>query len=101
MSKKSRDKGRRGELELASLLEGERSSQTGLASPDIIAGSRFKRSKFEVKRRKQSFSLLYSALEQAREYGSELVAVRDDRKEWLIVMPLSLWMKENDQSQSD
>ncbi len=95
MAKKSRTKGRAGELELAKLLEGERTSQTGLASPDVTAGWRFNDAQFEVKRRAKSFTTLYQAMAQARELGNHLVAVRDDRQEWLVVMPLDDWMWEN------
>ncbi len=96
MSKKSRTKGRRGELELAQLLEGERTSQTGLPSPDVTAGPRYGNEKIEVKRRAKSFTTLYSALEQASQFGGSMVALRDDRREWLVVMPLERWMQENE-----
>jgi Holliday junction resolvase len=91
MAKKSRTKGRGGELELAKILNGERTSQTGLASPDVTAGPEYDYAKFEVKRRKQTFTTLYDALAQAQAQGGHLVAVRDDRQPWLIVMPLDNW----------
>ena len=87
MSKKSRTKGRNGELEFAKLVHGKRTSQTGLASPDVTAGPEYKHTEFEVKRRNKSFTTLYDAMDQAYELGNHHVAVRDDRREWLIVVP--------------
>ena len=97
MSKKSRTKGAEGERELARILEGERTSMIGKASPDVTAGPKYGSVQFEVKRRAKSFTTLYLAMEQAYELGNHLVAVRDDRQEWLVVMPLSEWMGEREQ----
>jgi Holliday junction resolvase len=96
MAKKSRTKGYRGERELAEKLEGKRTSRIGEASPDVTAGARYGTAMFEVKRRKKSFTTLYDAMQQAYDLGNHLVAVRDDRREWLVVMPLDEWKREHE-----
>jgi hypothetical protein len=80
MSKKSRRKGSSGELEFAKLIGGKKTSRTGESSPDVTGpdGTRY-----EVKRRSKSFTTLYNAMEQA---ADDIVALRDDRKPWLITM---------------
>lgn len=85
----SRAKGRAGEIEAAKVLGGERTSQTGLPGPDII--DRDGRP-YEVKRRAKEFKLLYEALAQTQ--GVERLMIRDDRKGWLVVLPVDVYKQD-------
>jgi hypothetical protein len=89
VSKSSRDKGRRGELEALELLndhgiEGDldygQSAHGGCDISTDLGG-------FEVKRRAYQFALLYQALEQD---GCVGVLHRDDRHGWLLTVPAAL-----------
>ncbi len=90
----SRDKGVRGELELAEFLrdrgvEARRGQQHagGTDSPDVKIETGFVH--FECKRT-EKFSL-YDALDQARRDGGTklpVVAHRRNRKEWVAIVPL-------------
>jgi len=82
--KAPRRKGNAGEREIAKLLGGQRIPLSG------AAGGRFTGDVVvpvlgvgEVKRRKNGFKQLYAWLD-----GNDFVAVRADRQEWLIVLPV-------------
>ena len=80
MGKSSRDKGARGERELASLLPGAlKVSGMYRPGPDIIWLDR----EVEVKRRREGFKFDYRNLENA-----QLLFKRADRADWLVTMRL-------------
>lgn len=82
--KAPRRKGNRGEREVAALLGGHRVPLSGSAggeySGDVIVPPL---GIGEVKRRKDGFRQLYGWLE-----GRDFLALRADRREWLVVVPL-------------
>lgn len=90
--RKSRSKGQRREREFTKLIQGERIPLSG------AAGGRFGNDveglglKFEVKARKDSFKTLYRWLEDEREKPDAL-ALKADRKDWLVVMKLSKFIE--------
>jgi len=83
MGKASRDKGGRGEREFAALIGGERVPLSGAAGGSYTGDVKGLGRKWEVKRRADGFKQLYKWLD-----GADALAVRADRKEWLVVMPL-------------
>jgi Holliday junction resolvase len=90
--RKSRDKGQRREREFAKLIQGERIPLSG------AAGGRFGNDveglglKFEVKAKKDGFKTLYKWLEDEREKPDAL-ALKADRKDWLVVMKLDKFIE--------
>ncbi|MHB1701890.1 MAG: hypothetical protein ACYCSN_17520 [Acidobacteriaceae bacterium] len=86
MGKSQRDKGLRAERELAKLLGGERVPLSGAAggsfSGDVVAGGL----RFECKVSASGFKQLYEWLGD-----NDALAVKADRKPWLIVMTLEKW----------
>ena len=83
-----RRKGRRGENEFARMVDGHRISSAGESGPDV---EDWQGNRWEVKRVKSRYKILYDNLTQSP--NIERLAVRDDREEWLVVMPLSLYLK--------
>ncbi len=80
MGKKSREKGRRGELELSHILDdATKISRAGYVGPDLTWRDR----DIEVKRRKDDFKRDYQWLENA-----QILFKRADRKPWLVTMTL-------------
>jgi len=88
MAKSQRDKGLRAERELAKLLDGERVPLSGAAggsyTGDVIAHGL----RFEAKVRADGFKQLYEWLGT-----NDALAVKADRKPWLIVMTLDKWQE--------
>lgn len=84
MSAASVRKGARREHELARLLGGQRVPLSGAAggafSGDVLHPTL---GRLEVKARKDGFTSLYRWLE-----GADWLALRADRKPWLVVLPL-------------
>lgn len=85
MGRSSKTKGTRAEREVAKLLNGKRVPLSGAAGGefagdviDPILG------RGEVKRRRDGFKQLYTWLE-----GKDYLALRADRREWLIVLRLN------------
>lgn len=82
--KAPRRKGNAGEREIAKLLGGERIPLSGAAggsfTGDIVVPGL---GTGEVKRRRDGFRQLYKWLE-----GNDFLAIRADRQEWLIVIPV-------------
>ena len=89
--RKSRRKGQRREREFAKLIEGRRiplsGSQEGFENDVEGLGL-----KWEVKARKDGFKTLYKWIEDERERPDAL-AIRADRKPWLVVMTLDRFLK--------
>lgn len=88
MGRSERDKGARAERELAKLIGGARVPLSGAAggrfSGDVVdAGGR----RWEVKIRRNGFKQLYAWLEKA-----DVLAVRADRKPWLVVMMMDQYL---------
>lgn len=82
--KAPRRKGDNAERELARLLGGQRVPLSGAAGGDyagdvVVPGL----GRGEVKRRRDGFKQLYAWLE-----GRDFLALRADRREWLIVLPV-------------
>lgn len=86
---RARRKGRNGELEAARVTGGRRTSQTGIASPDIIDQEG---RGMEVKRRTKEFRKLYEYLDQTE--GVDRLICRDDRMPWLVIMTLDTYKEE-------
>jgi hypothetical protein len=82
-----RRKGRRGELEFAKLMGGDRISKPGESGPDV---EDWQGNFWEVKRVKTRYKILYDALAQSE--GVERLAVRNDREDWLAVIPIALYL---------
>jgi len=84
-----RRKGSSGEREVAKLLGGSRVPLSGSArgpfSGDVLVPNL---GRGEVKRRKDGFRQLYSWLS-----GKDFVALRADRREWLVVLRLKTLKK--------
>lgn len=83
MGRSQRDKGARAEREFAKLIGGERVPLSGAAGGsyrgDVIGlGLRW-----ECKVRGDGFKQLYNWIE-----GKDALAIRADRKEWLVILPL-------------
>lgn len=78
IGRRNRDKGREGENEFAAIIGGERTSESGSSRTDVVGlGLRW-----ECKRRRnEAFKQLYGWLD-----GKDAVAVRADRKPWLVVL---------------
>lgn len=88
--RKSKNKGYRGEKEFADITGGKRVPLSGAVegySNDVLLGDY----RVEVKRRKDGFKQLYSWLED--DDKPDMLAVRADRKGWLMVVPLDLFLK--------
>lgn len=88
MGKRSRDKGARAEREFAKLISGERVPLSGAAGGSYTGDVVGLGLKWEVKRRADGFRELYKWLD-----GKDALAVRADRREWLVVMPLERFME--------
>lgn len=92
MGKSQRDKGARGERELAELLGGRRiplsGAMTGYANDVELPNGM----KVEVKRRAKGFKQLYDWVYDERE-KPDLVAIRTDRNPWIVAMPLETFKK--------
>lgn len=88
MGKRSRNKGARGEREVARLLGGERVPLSGASGGSFTGDVRALELLWEVKLRGNGFRQLYRWLE-----GVDALAVRADRQEWLAVMPLETLLK--------
>ena len=84
MGRSERRKGVEAEREFAKLIGGERVPLSGAAG-GRYAGDVFGLGlKWECKRRKDGFKQLYDWLD-----GADALAVRADRRPWLVVMPLA------------
>jgi hypothetical protein len=87
--RRSKQKGNRRELEFSHLIGGSRVPLSGAAKHlgDAHTGDvQGLGMKWEVKARKDGFKTLYGWLE---EQAIDALAVKADRKEWLVVIPLS------------
>lgn len=100
MGRSQRDKGARAEREFARLIGGERVPLSGAAGGSYTGDVVGMGLKWEVKRRADGFRELYKWLN-----GKDALAVRADRREWLVVMPLERFLeligRENEVSDSD
>ena len=95
MGKASREKGLRGEREFAELVGGRRVPLSGAQrgyENDVEIPTPTGTLRAEVKRRKGGFTTLYSWLEDERE-RPDVVAVRADRKGWLVCMSAETFLK--------
>ena len=77
----SRDKGAGGEREVAAIMGARKISRMYQPGPDLqMADGRW----VEVKRRKTGFKTLYKWLDD----DASIIAMRADRKDWLVAMTL-------------
>ena len=82
--KKSRNKGRRGELEAAEKLGGQRISRIGLDGPDVECPPYQPKpaTLVEVKRVSKLPAVVRDWLEQMEREGAHMVMFREDRGQW-------------------
>jgi 5,10-methylene-tetrahydrofolate dehydrogenase/methenyl tetrahydrofolate cyclohydrolase len=90
MGRKSRTKGKAGELEImhagrAAGLDVEKVSRAGYVGHDLEASLLGAKRRIEVKRRSTGLKQVYSWLANA-----DILVARVDRKEAIVVLPLSL-----------
>lgn len=83
MGKSQRDKGLRREREFVQLIGGERIPLSGAAGGSFKGDVKGMGLTWELKARRDGFKLLYNWLENV-----DALAVKADRKEWLVVIPL-------------
>lgn len=85
MGRRSKRKGSRRELEFAKLIGGRRTPLSGAVKhyPNDVEGMGMS---WEVKARKEGFKQLYNWLES--EDKPDALALKADRKDWLVVMKL-------------
>lgn len=91
MGKASRDKGGRGEREFAKLIGGVRVPLSG-AQEGFKGDVKGLGMSWEIKRRRDGFKQLYAWLEDEREQP-DAVAMRADRKDWIVCMKLDRFLK--------
>lgn len=88
MGASQRRKGLDGEREFARLIGGKRVPLSGAAggefSGDVVDSRGWR---WEVKRRRNGWQELYKWLD-----GADVLAVRADRRPWLVVMPLDRFL---------
>lgn len=83
-----RRKGDRAEREFARLVGGRRVPLSGAAGGDYAGDVRALGLRWEVKRRAAGWQTLYGYLE-----GADALALRADRRGWLVVMDLDRFLK--------
>lgn len=88
MGKSQRDKGARSEREFAKLIGGERVPLSGAAGGSYTGDVKGLGITWECKVRGNGFKQLYDWLE-----GKDALAVKADRKQWLVVMPIEKYME--------
>lgn len=100
MGRSQRDKGARAEREFARLIGGEKVPLSGAVGGRFAGDVVGLGMTWEVKRRANGFRELYKWLE-----GKDALAVRADRREWLVVIPLERFLeligREDEVSDSD
>jgi hypothetical protein len=90
--RKSRNKGQRREREFAKLIQGEKIPLSGAVGGKFANDVEGLGLKWEVKARKDGFQTLYKWLEGKREKPDAL-ALKADRKQWLVVLPLEKFLE--------
>ncbi len=88
MGKSQRDKGQRAERELATLLGGEKIPLSGATGGSFSGDVKALGLTWEVKVRGNGFRELYRWLD-----SKDALAIRADRKGWLVVLPLETFRK--------
>lgn len=88
---RSRRKGQEAEREFAKIINGLRIPLSG-AQKGFSNDVRGLGLEWEIKRRKSGFKQLYAWLEDEREKPDAL-AIRSDRKPWLVVMEVETLLK--------
>lgn len=88
MSASQRRKGYEREREFAQLIGGSRVPLSGAAGGEYAGDVKGLGLLWEVKARKDGFKQLYGWLD-----GKDALAVRADRRPWLVVMPLETLLR--------
>ncbi|PSL41720.1 hypothetical protein B0H94_11833 [Salsuginibacillus halophilus] len=88
MGKASKEKGSRRELEFAKLMGGTKTPLSGAVGGEYSNDVKALGLEWEVKARKEGWKTLYDLLEDEREQPDAL-ALKADRKDWLVVMKAS------------
>jgi Holliday junction resolvase len=89
MGKSQREKGARTEREFAKRIDGIRVPLSGAVQGykgDVVGAGLT----WECKARKDGFKTLYGWLEKGQ---ADALAIKADRKEWLVVMPLDKFLE--------
>ena len=91
MGKSSQARGRAGEYEVVRLVDGIKVSRPRKRGIDVVSIKRahFLVRTWEVKRLKSGLKTVYKWMTQAQAEGADAVVFREDRNEWLVVMPLA------------
>ena len=90
----NRSRGRRGELEAAIIMGGERISRTGEEGSDIT--DKWGRT-WEVKRIKAWSNRILGWFSQASRQGDVGICVRADRGEWYVMIKAKEYMRDRDE----
>lgn len=93
MGRSQKQKGNRREREFAKLIGGERVILSGSAKDrgqEFTGDVKGLGLRWEVKARKDGFKTIYKWLEQD---GVDALALKADRKEWLVVLPIGKLME--------
>jgi hypothetical protein len=98
--KKSRDKGARRELEFSKLIEGTKVPLSGAMGGEFSNDVHGLGLQFEVKARKTGFKTIYDWVLDEREKPDAL-ALKVDRKPWLVVMELSKFLEVMNREKDD
>jgi hypothetical protein len=90
MGAHSRNKGRRGELEWAKYVGGDRDNDEGLGGHDVVSkplGIFPGLVKWEVKRPGKLLAGVRVWMDQCEREGADAVAFREDGGKWWVLMP--------------
>jgi hypothetical protein len=88
LTSRQKRKGGAGELEFAKLINGTKTPLSGALGGDLRGDVVGMELIWEVKRRADGFKQLYGWLEKR-----DALALRADRKGWLVVMPLETFLE--------
>jgi hypothetical protein len=94
MGKAQRDKGARSERDFAKRIGGQRVPLSGAAGGSFTGDVIGQGLTWECKVRADGFKLIYGWLE-----GKDALALKADRKEWLVVIPLDRFLSLLEQEQ--
>ena len=88
MGKAKIEKGKRAERQFAKLIDGERVPLSGAAGGSFVGDVVGMGMRWECKVKRDGFKLLYAWLE-----GKDALALKADRRPWLVVLPLETFLE--------